>query len=99
MPVSLFYVSTDRRVIPQFSLGTRDAFGIKGYRDRARADAGGKVPKNTSRNNCLRFVDLEVAADRLATVIQLFDDAIAVSAKRLEDGRVVAPTSTVPQRL
>jgi hypothetical protein len=73
------YVAADRRVIPQFSIGAGDSLGIQFPCDHARADAGCKFPENAPCDNCLRFIDLAVAADRLTTLIQLLDDPIAVA--------------------
>jgi len=72
-------MAPDRCVDPRLAAGTGDAFLVEVARDGARADAGGEVAEDAVHDIGLGLVDLPIAPDRLALVVELLDDLVAVA--------------------
>lgn len=69
-------MTPDRGVDPRVSLGTGDAFVVKGACDQARTDASGEIPEDLFDYDGLGQLDLPVTPDRLAMGVELADDLV-----------------------
>jgi hypothetical protein len=76
---SALHMAPDRGVAPWFAVWTGNTLFVQGAGDRTRANTRGEFPEDTPDDVRLPFVDLAIAADRIAACVELFDDLVAIA--------------------